>query len=165
MFKHFPHITLKRQLFKLPDNLWNIRHTDISNGITCIFLFPWRSNVLETQRGNQTLSWSSLNCFSSEDVILIFFILPKSQRYVQVGVLPIILDFPVFINIVTTTIFHVYMCELTRCELFLLERLPSGANMINTRWCYNCYNIHVRNICITKLWPLISYFLYWNGLS
>ena len=49
-------------------------------------------------------------------------------------------NFLVFPNIATTTIFHVHCQEHTflTCELFLLERLPSGATMINRWWCYNC---------------------------
>ena len=32
--------------------------------------------------------------------------------------------------------------------------------LIDRQWCYNCWKIHVQNICITKLWALIYYFLY-----
>ena len=33
--------------------------------------------------------------------------------------------------------------------------------LINIRWCYNCYKLHVHHkISITKLWALSSYFLY-----
>ena len=36
--------------------------------------------------------------------------------------------------------------------------------VINRWWCYNFWEIYVhRNICITKLWYLSSYFLYLNG--
>ena len=32
--------------------------------------------------------------------------------------------------------------------------------MINRWWYYNCWDLHVHNICINKLWDLRSYFLY-----
>ena len=82
----------------------------------------------------------------------------KFQRDVQGDVLFTILDLPVFHNIVMVTIFHVH-----RCELFLPKRLPSEANTINWWWCYNCYEIHVHNICRNKLWALSSYFPYLHG--
>ena len=49
------------------------------------------------------------------------------------------LDLFVFPNIALTTVFHVHRLKqiLLTCELFLPERLPSGATMINRRWCYN----------------------------
>ena len=57
MFVTTPHITLIRQLLRFLNNIINILQTDISNVIPCIFLFPWPSNGLDTQRGNKTLSW------------------------------------------------------------------------------------------------------------
>ena len=39
MFGPLPHTTLIRQLLKLIDNIRNIFHTDISNGMTSIFFF------------------------------------------------------------------------------------------------------------------------------
>ena len=35
------HINLIRSFFKPLNNLWNILHDDISNGISCIFVFIW----------------------------------------------------------------------------------------------------------------------------
>ena len=49
------------------------------------------------------------------------------------------LDLHVLPNFTTTTVFHVHRLKqfLLTCELFLPERLPSGATIINRRWCYN----------------------------
>ena len=46
---------------------------------------------------------------------------------------------PVFPNFATTKLFHVHRLKqiLFTCELFLRKHLPSGATMINIRWCYN----------------------------
>ena len=35
--------------------------------------------------------------------------------------------------------------------------------VINRQWHYNCWELHVHNICITKLWALRSYFIYLHG--
>ena len=87
----------------------------------------------------------------------------KFQQYFQGDVLLTILNLSVFPNIVTTTIFHVHRCELTKCELSPPERLLIGATMINRWRCYNCWEIHVHSICITKLWDLSAYFHYLHG--
>ena len=143
MFGPPPLINFIRQFLKLPDNLWKVFHNDIYYGIPCLFLFLWTCFVIDTHRGSQPLSWSILfiswlwRCDSH------LVQTAKLWRDVQGGVLITILDISVFPNIATTTIFHVNSCELTKCELFLtceiflLERLPSGATMINRRWCYN----------------------------
>ena len=55
----------------------------------------------------------------------------------------------------TNKIFHVHWCEKSPPE-----RLQSGSTIINIWWCYNCSEVHVHNIFITKLWALGSYFLY-----
>ena len=163
MFGPLPHITLIRKHFKVLDNLWNILHTDISDNMPRIFVFIWTSNGLETQRGNQPLYWYSQIIFWFWRCDFCIVHTAKFQRDVQGDVLLTILNLPMFPNILTSTIFHVHRCELTRCELSLPERLPRVATMINGRWCYNWYEIHVNNICITKLCSLISYFLYLHG--
>ena len=137
-------ITFIRQFLKLPDNLWKVLHTDISDGTPLIFVFLWPWFDLETQRGNQPLYWFSY---------IIFFLwrfnsrlvrTAKLQLYFQGGVLITTLDLSVFPNFFLTTNFHVHSCELTKCEIFLLreifllELLPSGTTMINRQWCYNC---------------------------
>ena len=56
------------------------------------------------------------------------------------------LDLFVFPNIALTTVSHVHRLKkisLLTCELFLPERLLSGATMINRRWCYNYLELHV----------------------
>ena len=160
MFWTFPHITLIIQPFELIDNLWKILHTDISNGIPWIFLFLWRSNGIDIQTGNQPLSLYHQKSFWlwRRDFYLVQT--TKFQRDAQVDVLLAILYLPMFPNITTTTIFHGHRCELTKCEIFLPERLMSGSTMINRQWCYTFWEILVQNICITKWWALRSYFLY-----
>ena len=138
MFGPLPHITLIKQIFKLLDNLWKILHTDISNCIPFLFLFLWPCNGLDTQRGIQPLSWYSLIIFWLWRCDFHLFHATKFQRDVQGDVLITILNLRVFPNIATTTIFHVYRCELAQCENFLPERLPSGATTINRRCCCNC---------------------------
>ena len=51
-----------------------------------------------------------------------------------------IFDLFMFPNIALITVSHVHRHKqilLLTCELFLSERLPSGATMINRRWCNN----------------------------
>ena len=93
--------------------------------------------------------------FDSEDVI---FILSRLSNFYKMSKatylkLPLIflcffkvtyLSLPLislcFVNIATTTIFHVHRQKeiFLTCVFFLPERLPSGATMINRRWCNNC---------------------------
>ena len=47
----------------------------------------------------------------------------KLQWDAQGDLLITTLDFSVFTNIATTTIFHVHSCEITKCELFLTCKL------------------------------------------
>ena len=70
--------------------------------------------------------------------------LQTSLRYsnliiIQGDTLVTTLDLLVFPNFATTIIFHVHRLKqiFLTCEVFLLERLPSGATMINRRRCYN----------------------------
>ena len=137
MFGPLPHITVIRKLFKLLDNLWNILHNGISNGTTCIFTTLWTYNGLETQRDNQPLSLYSQIIFWIWRCDFHLVQTTKFQRDVQGDVFLAIFDIYLFPKIATTAIFHVHRCELTKCKLFLPERLPSGAIMINIRWCYN----------------------------
>ena len=51
------------------------------------------------------------------------------------------INISMFPNITTTKIIHVYRCEITKCELFLPEHLPSGATTINMRWCYQVNSV------------------------
>ena len=144
MFGPPPLITFIRQFLNPPDNLWKVFHADISYGIPRLFAFLWPCFGLDTQRGNQTLSWSYLIMFWLWICDYNLVQTTKLQKYVQCYVLITILDIYVFTNITTTTNFHVHSCELTKCELlltceiFLPERLLSGATMINRQWCYNC---------------------------
>ena len=162
MFGPPPLITFLGKIFKLPDNLWKVLRTDISNGIPCLFLFLWNGFGLDTQRVNQLLSWSYLIIFGLWRCDSHLVHTEKLQLDVQGGVLITILDLSMFPNIATTTIFHDHSCELTKCEIFLTcelflpELLLSGSTMINRRLCYNWWGVHVHNICITKSRALSS---------
>ena len=144
MFGPPPIISFKRKFLKLPDNIWKVLHIDIYDGISCLFVFLWNCFGLETQRINQPLSWYYWILFWLWrcDYHLVHTV--KLQWDVQCDVLITTLDIYVFYNIAMTTIFNVHSCELTKCELFLTceiflpEHLPSGATIINRRWCYNC---------------------------
>ena len=144
MFGPYTIINFIRQFIKIPDNIWKILHTDISDGIPLLFVFLWTCFGLDTRRCNQPLYWSY-------QIIFLLWICDshivqtaKLQRYVQNDVVITTLDLFVFTNISTTTIFHFNSCEINKSENFLTyelllsELLPSGATMINRRWCYNC---------------------------
>ena len=165
MFGPPPLITFITQLLKLPNNLWKVLNTDISNGIPCLFVFLWPCFGLETHRGNQPLSWSPPIIFWLWRCDSCLVHNSKLQQYFQGDLLVTTLDLPVFHNIDTNTIFHVHSLKsFPTCELFLPERLPCWANMINRQWCYNFWEIHVHNnICITNLWSVSSYSLYSHG--
>ena len=135
MFGPLLHITLIMQLFKIFDNIWKIIHTDISNGTPCLFVFLWPHIGLDTQRGNQQLSWSSQIIFCIWICDYRLSQTTKFQLYEQGDAFLTILNPSVFPNIFTTTNFHVHRCELTKCELFLPERLLSGATTTNRQWC------------------------------
>ena len=138
-----PLINIIRELVKLPNNLWKVLLTDISDGIPCLFVLLWHCFGLETQRGDQHCSWSSQIILWLQGCDSHIFQTSKFQWNVQGDVLVTTLDISVFTNITTTTIVHVHSCELTKCELFLTcelspqECLLSGATMINRRWLYN----------------------------
>ena len=94
-----------RQVFKLPDNLWKVLLTDISNGIPYLFAFIWPCFDIETWRVNQTLYWSSLNKFRLWWCDSHLFHTAKLQCDVQGDVIVTNHDISVFPNIATTTIF------------------------------------------------------------
>ena len=157
-------ITFIRSFRKILYNIWKVLHTDIFDGLPCIFVFLWSFFAIETQRCNQPLSWSSLIIFWLWICDSHLVQTAKLQWDVQSDVLVTTLDLSDFHNFVTKTIFHVHSCELTKCEVFLQERLPSGSIMINSCWCYNCSELHFHhNVCIIKLWTLRPYFIYLYG--
>ena len=86
---------------------------------------------LDTQRDNQPLYLYSQIIFWLWRYNYHLVKTAKLQRYVQCDV------------IMTTTIFIVYRCELTKCEIlltyefYLLEHNFIEATMINRQWCYN----------------------------
>ena len=139
MFRPLPLIIFIRQFSKLPNNLLEVLITDISGFMPCLFVFVWTYFGLETQGGNQPLSWYFQFLFWLWRCDFHLLQAIKFQQNVQGDILVTTLDLSVFTNIVTTTIFHVHSWELFfTYERFLPERLPSGATMINRRWCYNC---------------------------
>ena len=77
MFGTLPIITLLRSIFKLPDNIWKILYTNIYNGIPWLFVILCTCIGLDTQIGNQPLSWCYQNKFGYEDVILILSRMPN----------------------------------------------------------------------------------------
>ena len=96
-------ITFIRWFFKFPNNLWKVLLNDISDGIPCLFLLIWPCFVLDNQRGNQPLYWSSqLNFWLWRcDSHLVQTI--KFQQYVQGDILVTTLDLSVFTHIAKTT--------------------------------------------------------------
>ena len=133
----FSHKVL-RPFFKLFDNLQNVLLADISYGIHCLFVFLGPYFGLEIQSGYQPLSWSSKIFFwlwrCGFHLVQIF----KLCWCIQGDDLVTTLDLLVFPNFARTTILHVNRLKqiFLTCELFLPECLPSGATMINRRWCY-----------------------------
>ena len=77
--------------------------------------------------------------FHSEDEDSILFRLSNFADMSKGDDIVTNLDLLVFPNFATTTNFHVHRMKqiFLTCELFLPERLPSGATMINRWWCYN----------------------------
>ena len=133
LIRYFPSI------LKLFDNLRKVLLTGISDGIPCLFVFWWPYFGLESQSGCQPLSWSSQSPFWLLRCGFHLVQTVKLRWNIQGDDLVTTLDLLVFPNFATTTIFHVHRLKqifLTR-ELYLPERLPSGATMINRRWCYN----------------------------
>ena len=108
MFGPLLHITLIMQP-KFLYNIWKIFHNDISNVIYCLFGFLWPSNGIETQIGNQPLSWSSQITFWLWRCDIHLVHNTKFQRDFQGDVLLAILGLPVFSNIKTTN-FLMFIC-------------------------------------------------------
>ena len=131
------------KIFKLFDFVGKVLHTDISDGIPCLFVFLRPCFGLETQGGNQPLSWSLQFYFwiwrCGFHLVQIIKFLWDFQNlvHVQGDTLITILELSMFPNIALTTVSHVHRFKqilLLTCELFLPERLPSGSTMINRRW-------------------------------
>ena len=131
--------------FKLFDFVGKVLHTDISDGIPCLFIFFRPCFSLEIQSGYQPLSWSLLFYFwlwrCGFHLVQIVKFLWDFQNiiHVQSDTLINILDIFMFPNIALTTVSNVHRHKqiFLTCELFLPERLPNGATMINRRWRYN----------------------------
>ena len=128
------------QFFKLYDFVGKVLHTNISDGIPW-FLYIFRPCFgIDYQISYQPLSWSLHFYFwlwrCGFHLVQIVKILWDIQIliHIQGDTLVTTLDLFVFPNIALTTVFHVHRLKqilLLTCELFLPERLPSGATMIN----------------------------------
>ena len=137
MIRPLPFITFIRQFFKLPNNLQKVLLTNISDGIPCLFYFCGLNLALKPREViNPFPDLSNFFWLWRCDFHLVQIV--KFQRDVQGDILVTTLDLSMFPNITMTAMFHVYSCELTKCELLLPESLPSRATIINRRWCYNC---------------------------
>ena len=113
------------QFFKLFDFFGKVIHTDISDGIPCIFVFFWPCFGLESQSGYQPLSWSPQ--FSFWLWICGFHPVQTVKLLwdIQGDTLVTTPDLLVFPNFATTTIFHVHRLKqiFLTCKIFLPERL------------------------------------------
>ena len=132
--------------FKLFDFVGKVLHTDIPDGIPCLFIFCWPCFGLESHSSYQPLSWSLYLYFwlgrCGFHLVQIVKFLWDFQNlvHVQSDTLITILDLFMFPNIELATVSHVRRDKqilLLTCELLLPERLPSGATMINRRWVNN----------------------------
>ena len=94
---------------------------------------------IESQSGYQPLSWSPQFPFWLWRCGFHLVQTVKILLDIQGDNLVTTLYLLVFPNFATTTFFHVHRQKqiLLTYEIFLPERLPSGATMINRRWCYN----------------------------
>ena len=124
---------------KLFDNLLKVLLADISDGIPCLFKFLQPCFGLEIQSGNQPLSWSFQFSFWLWRCGFHLVQTVKLLWYFQGDVLFTALDLLVFPIFATNIFFHFHRQKkiFLTCGLFLPEPLPSGATMINRRWCYN----------------------------
>ena len=133
------HIRYPANFLKLFDHLRKVLLADISDGIPCLFVFL------------RTLLWYwKPELLPTPFLIFPIFLLTMKMWFpscsdcqtlwdVQVDNLFTTLDLLVFPNFATTTIFYVHKLKqiFLTCKVFLPEHLPSGATMINRRWCYN----------------------------
>ena len=175
MFGNLLLITFIRQFFKLLNNIWKVLLPDISDGTPFLFVFVWPYFGLETNRGDQTLSWSFQFFFWIWICHFHLVQTVKFQWYFQGDILVTNLDLPVFPNITTTTNFHVHIQEqlFLTCQFFLQERLPSGDYSLMTRseerregvmgYSHNSGHYIEQKLCITRLdWVEESTQSVWN---
>ena len=100
--------------FKLLDFVGKVLHTDISDGIPCLFIFCQPCFGLESQSGYQPLSWSLhfyfwLGRCGLHLVQIVKFLWDfQNLVHVQSDMLITILDLSMFPNIALTTVSHVH---------------------------------------------------------
>ena len=126
-------------------------HADISDVIPCHFVLRRPCFGLESQSGYQPLSWSLHFCLWPRrcGFHLVqnakFFWAFQNLILVLVGdMLITLLNLYMIPKVALATVSHVYRFKqilLLTCKLFLPERLPSGATMINRQWSNN-YELH-----------------------
>ena len=124
-------------VFKLLDFFGKFLHTEISDGIPLLFIYFRPCFGLEIQSGYQPLSWYLQFYFwlwiCGFHLVKIVKLLGDIQNLINNpgDTLFTTLDLLVFPNPATTTFLHVHRLKkiLHTCEIFLPERLPSGATM------------------------------------
>ena len=133
------HIRYLANFLKLFDNLQKVLLPDISDGIPWLFVFFRPYLVLKSQRGYQPLCWSPQFYFWLWRCGFHLVQTVKLCWDIQGDTLVTTPDLLMFPNFATTTIFHFHRLKqiLLTCKHLLPELLPSGATMINRRWCYN----------------------------
>ena len=135
MFGPPPLINFIRKFIKLPDNLLKVLHTDISDGITLLFVFLWNCFGLDTQRCNQPLYWYSQIIFWLWICDSHLVQTAKLQRYVQNDVIITTLDISVFPNISTTTIFILTAVNSPRVKFFSpINFYPQNVFQVGQPW-------------------------------
>ena len=139
MFGYLLHIRYPENFLKLFDNIRKVLNDDISDGIPCLFVSLRPYFGLQSQSGYEPLSWSLQFSFWLWRCGFHIVQTVKLCWDIQGDDLVTTLDLLVFPKLETTTTFHVHRLKqiFLTCELSLPERLPSGATMINRRWCYN----------------------------
>ena len=124
---------------KLFDNIWKVLLPKISDGIPCLFVFL------------RTLLWYwEPERLPTPFLIFPIFLLTPKMWFPSCSECQTLLrhsrrqscHYPwstCFSNFATTANFHVHRLKqiFLTCEIFLPERLLSGATMINRRWFYN----------------------------
>ena len=125
---------------KLFDHLRNVLLTDISDDIPCLFVFLRNLTlVLKSRAVTNPFPDLSNFPFDSEDVVSILFRLSNFDDISKVAILSLPLISLCFLTLRRPKCFMFTDRKqiFLTCEFFLPERLPSGATIINRRWCYN----------------------------
>ena len=138
MFRDPFHIRYLANFLKLFDNVGKVLHSDISDGIPCLFVFFDPNLVLRYRAVTNPFPDLPNFSFDSDDMIYILFRLSNFSEIFKVTILSLPLIFLCFLTLQRPQFFMFIDRKIfLTCELFLPERLLIGATMINRRWCYN----------------------------